>query len=52
MEDLRKQKLREAIIEQRKRFCFFIMHFSHTIKWELEMHELVSFFFFLLKIEE
>jgi len=39
MEDMRKQRLKEAIIEHRKRYCFFIMHFATTIKAEMEMHD-------------
>jgi hypothetical protein len=39
MEELRKSRLREAIIEQRKRYCFFIMHFTTFFKTEQEMHD-------------
>jgi len=42
MEELRKARLREAIIEQRKRYCFFIMHFTAFLKSEQEMHDIGS----------
>eukprot|EP00732_Lithocolla_globosa_P006170 Lithocolla_globosa_v1_NODE_6975_length_1008_cov_5.326338.p1 type:complete len:308 gc:universal NODE_6975_length_1008_cov_5.326338:34-957(+) len=39
METLRQSKLRQVIVEERKRHCFFIMHISTVINHDLAFHE-------------